>query len=389
MKSPLSPAGRWLRRGLAVLLLIACASSLEAQRRRWRARPRSAPPPAPERVDVPPPRLITDSGGRLSWYQGSKHQLIAFDAVSDDRTKNSEVYTMNPDGSGRRCVTCDAPVPKGFVGQPAWHPDGEHIVIQVENKNSAHKYFNHMSWGVDNDLWLIKRDGSGAQKIWELTRSGQAALHPQFSDDGSLLMFAERSPTGKVIPGMRALTPGGENQWEGWRLHIASVNVNADGPKVLSNHRNLAPNGSGFYESHQITDDGRAVFSFTPGGRAYVDDIYSARLDGSDVKNLTNSPTSWDELGHYSPQGDFAFISSRFDRALIFPRARPTQLRSELFVQKRGAGAPVQMTDMNARKGRPMVVSDFDWDREGKRIAFQVAALDLTVKPEIWMIDVK
>ena len=125
--------------------------------------------------NVPNPVLLTDNGGRLSWYHGSAHELIAFDAITGER-QNTELYLMNSDGSGRRCVTCDAGLRKGFVGQPSWHPDGEHIVIQVENDNSPHRLFNHMSWGVDNDLWLIRRDGSGAERIWETQKTAPPCI---------------------------------------------------------------------------------------------------------------------------------------------------------------------------------------------------------------------
>jgi Tol biopolymer transport system component len=339
------------------------------------------------RADIPEPRQVAQSGGRVAWYQGSKHELIAYDALSDKRRGNTELYTMSPDGSGRRCVTCNGQIPQGFVGQPAWYPDGEHIIIQVENANSVHRFYNHMSWGFDNDLWLINRDGSGARKIWS-TPNGYAALHPHFNKDGTMLEFAERVPTGKVIPGMRLISPGGENQWDGWRIHLASVNIKAEGADVLANHRTLAPNGGGMYETHGFTDEERLIYSHTAGGRAYVDDIFTANRDGSGVKNLTNSPTSWEEHGQFSSRGDLAFISSRFDKGLRFPRSRPAQLRTELYVQKPG-GSPMQITDMNARKGRKIAVSDFDWDHTGGRIICQVAELDGSTNPELWMIDVK
>ena len=119
-----------------------------------------------------------------------------------------------------------------------------------------------------------------------------------------------------------------------------------------------------------------------------MDDIFDCDLDGRRARNLTNSPTSWDEHGLYSSRGDFAFMSSRFDRSLVFPRSRAAQLRTELFVQKRG-DAPVQVTDMNTLKGRQIAVSDYDWDRDGRRIVFQVAVLGGSVNPELWMIDVR
>jgi hypothetical protein len=35
------------------------------------------------------------------------------------------------------------------------------------------------------------------------------------------------------------------------------------------------------------------------------------------------------------------------------------------------------------------LVSDFDWGREGKRIVFQVAVIDDSRHPEIWIVEVQ
>lgn len=337
------------------------------------------------------PRLLLQSGGRVAWYRGSAHELIAFDAIVDERRRNTELFLVAPDGSGRRCVTCDAAsIPKGFVGQPAWHPGGEHLVLQVENGNSEHRFYNHVSFGIDNDLWLIRRDGSGARRIWT-SADKHAALHPHFSEDGRRLIFAERIPTGDKLRGLvlRRLAPGGENQWTGWRIHVADVDLSRPASDVLSNHRTLRPNGPGFYETHGFSPDGRIVYSFTPGGAAYVDDSYSVSVNGSDPRNLTNSPRTWEEHAQYAPDGSrLAFISSRMDPSLRYPQARPKDLRTELFLQD--VGGPIhQLTDMNTRKGQRVVVSDFDWDRAGRRIVFQVADIDASRPPEVWLVDVR
>lgn len=380
-------ARRLGRAGLVVLVMIAGIGLAMCSQDRPRWREGVHKPPATVPAAVPEPRLVAQSGGRVAWYQGGKHDLIVYDAVSDDKRKDTELYVMNPDGSGRRCITCGSSIPKGFVGNPDWHPDGDHIIIQVENKSSGHRLYNHMSWGFDNDLWLIRKDGTGARKIWA-TPAGYAALHSHFNQDGTMLVFAERAPTGKVIPAFRALTPGGENPWIGWRIQLAKVDVKAADANILSNHRILTPNGEGFYETHGFTQEGHLIYSHTAAGHGYVDDIFIANLDGSGVKNLTNSPSTWDEHGLFSSRGDFSFISSRSDPSLQFPKSRAPELRTELFVQKKG-GPPVQVTDMNARKGKRIAVSDYDWDRDGKRIVFQVAVLDGSVNPEIWMIDIK
>lgn len=167
---------------------------------------------------------VTDEGVRVDWYKGEKHQLIVYDAISHPRKKNTEVYIIQPDGSQKQCITCKSSIPKSFVGQPAWHPDGEHIVFQVENANSMHRRLNHLSFGIDNNLWIIKKDGTGAELIWS-TPLHHAALHPHFNKDGTKLIFSERVSTGKSFPFLKLINRevGGENQWDGWRIHVADL----------------------------------------------------------------------------------------------------------------------------------------------------------------------
>jgi hypothetical protein len=338
------------------------------------------------------PVRLTASGGRVAWSRGAQ-EWIAFDAVTARGPRpRTDVFVMGSDGSGRSCVTCDvAAIPRGFIGQPAWHPDGEHLVLQAENAHSGHRFYNHVSWGIDNDLWLIRRDGTGARRIWA-TAAGHAALHPHFSADGKRLVFAERVPTGQTLPQplLRRLGPRGESQWAGWRIHLADVDLAGPAAGVLSHHRTLQPNGPGFYETHGFASDGRPVYSFTPGGLPYVDDCYTAALEAPHaVRNLTNSPRSWDEHARYSPDGRrLAFVSSRGEPSLRFPRDRAQDLRTELFVQEDG-GAPRAVTAVNAGQARPVVVSDFDWSSGGRRIVFQVAALDGSRDPELWIVEVE
>jgi len=351
------------------------------------------------RAESPLPQFtikqLTGQGGRLAWYTGPAHELIAFDAIVDADTAATEVFVMQPDGSDRRCVTCDMSFPKGagFVGQPAWHPDGKHLVIQVENENSKHTRFNHMSWGIDADLWLIGIDGGSAQRIWS-SGPGHAALHPHFSDDGKLLVFAERRPTPRVT--RRLLHPwaavGGQNPWDGWSIHVATADIAEPGGQVLSNHRRIAPNSRGFYETHSISSGGRIVYSFTADGAPYVDDIYETVTEGLRTLHLINSPKTWDEHGAFSPNGrNLAFISSRADPEWRAPDSRANTLTTELFVRS-GDGRIHQLTNFNkARDGSlRYLVSDFDWDRSGRRIAFQVAPVrrfGRANSPQIWLLE--
>lgn len=333
-------------------------------------------------------KLLVRDGGRVAWYHGDKHDLIAYDAIVNARNRNTEVFVMNPDGSGKRCVTCDSSIPKGFIGQPDWYPDGEHLIVQAENSNSKHGLFNHMSWGIDDDLWLVKLDGTGAQRIFA-TEPGQAALHPHFSDDGRTLVFAERVPTGQKLRGLAGrLGPGGENQWAGWRIHVADFDITKSGTAMLSHSRTLQPNGDGFYETDEI-HVGRIVYSHTDGGRPYVANIYEVRLDGTGMRALTDTDGAWNEHGEFSPDGKlFAFMSSRFDASWHYPGSSTRNLRTELFIEENG-GKPQPITHMNDLLGKHVVVSDYDWDRTGTRIVMQVAELGSRAAPQIWLLTLK
>ena len=52
----------------------------------------SADSPVSQQTEVHIERL-TENGGRLAWYKGTSHELIAFDAKSDLLTGKTELYT--------------------------------------------------------------------------------------------------------------------------------------------------------------------------------------------------------------------------------------------------------------------------------------------------------
>lgn len=329
-------------------------------------------------------------GGRVAWYRGEAHALVAYDAVVDERTRATEVFVVQPDGTGRRCVTCAAAIPKGFVGQPAWHPDGRHLVVQAESPHARHRFLNHLAWGIDNDLWLVDVGTGAAERIWA-TPPGHAALHPHFDREGAGIVFAERAPTGRSYPRIARLDlgAGGENHWDGWRIRIARFDLARSGLARIFDARVLFGDRGGFFETHGFLADGRIVYSHTPGGRAYVDAVYLARPDGSGETKLVDAAGSWNEHGQFAPSGRaLAFISSRADPDWRAPRSKATELRTELFLQR--GRAVTQLTDFNTPgAARRYLVSDFDWDREGRRIVFQVAPMDAEGRaesPQLWMM---
>jgi len=333
---------------------------------------------------------IAERGGRLDWYHGAGHELIAYDAPNG--RGGTDLFTMRPDGSGKTCITKKiAALPKGFLGQPAWHPDGEHLVLQAESEYSNHHLYNHMAWGINADLWLIRRDGKRAERIWK-SPENHGALHAHFNAKGDQIVFSQRVATGKVMaPALKRMGAGGENQWDGWHIHLANFDLKRSGEKTLSNHQNLFADKTGFFETHGFSSKGELIFSHTRGGRAFVDDIYKAAPKDPTWKPLVSSPKTWDEHAQFSPSGKaMAFVSSRADPTWRAPRSNARTLRTELFVRTKDGIH--QLTRFNTDDGQRFLVSDFSWDKSGKRIALQAAPVGTSIippPPQIWMLEFK
>lgn len=333
---------------------------------------------------------LIDNGGRVAWYKGFSHSKILFDRITDQSTANTDLFVMNDDGANIQCLTCgQSNITGRFVGQPEWHPDGIHCIIQVENSNSNHTLFEHMSFGFNNDLWLLNTQTLTAEKIFE-TDLNNAALHPQFNNNGSKLLFSHRIPTGNIIPSLIGITPGGENHWDGWGMHIANFDISQNNTDKLSNHIILKPNGTGFYETHNIDD--KLTYSYTPNGQGYVDDSYQSDLDGNNVVNLINKSSSWEEHASFSPsKNNFIFISSRHDNSWNYPGSTPNELSTELYIKNMASGEIQQLTQFNEDSANfRILTSDFEWNKEGDKVIFLVAKIhnsnsSLNVN-EIWEI---
>lgn len=314
-------------------------------------------------------RTLTTDGGRVDWCAANNR--IAFDRVT--APGQMDVYTILPDGTGLQCVTCSNPgsMPVGVRGQPAWHPSCAFLVIQVQGSFYSGNRFQFVTWGIDNDLWVVRADGLVAQR---LVTVGECAgsLHPQFSDSGDRLFWAVRQRTNVPISASEP-TPCDENPWDGWHPAVANFAWpppwNLLRPASLAGQVDLYQGEGGFFETHALV--GNTIwFSHTPAGLPYVDDSYTAAADGTGRANITRSTPTWDEHAQPSPGGRaVAFNSSRG-----FPWSHPPDLvdtlRLELWATLDG-GAPVRLTKLNASSALSrtrVLTSDFAWGPSGQEI---------------------
>ena len=274
------PAWALVAVALAALPWLACGGST----------PSESPAPTPSPRLVGSVQTLKDPGGRVDWSHARNR--IAFDKASPDGYY--DVYTMNPDGSGETCLTCDRrELPTRHVGNPAWHPTGDWIVFQAQSRVALDDDLAKPGSGLHNDLWIM---GTGATRFWKLTSVDPLAggvLHPHFSHRGDKLLWAERV----------AASPGAYGQWA---LKVADFSVSGGAPG-LSNVRTYQPGEQrGFYESHGFTlDDRKIIFSgdLQPGQSITGIDVYTYDLQSAQLTNLTGTLTTWDEHAQLSPGG--------------------------------------------------------------------------------------
>ncbi|MBA2553323.1 MAG: PD40 domain-containing protein [Geodermatophilaceae bacterium] len=173
----------------------------------------------------------------------------------------SQVYTVRPDGTGRRQLT-HVPADK-TASSPAWSPDGRRIAYQSN---------------VDGDfqLWVMNADGSAQTRL--LDDPGFAHYQPSWSPDGGTLVFSRCD---------RSL---------GFDAYCDLATVDADGSWL----RTLL-GGNWIHTRPRVSPDGtKIVFNSTMGG--LLSAIWVINVDGSGVTRLTDPAVEgfWPD---WSPDG--------------------------------------------------------------------------------------
>lgn len=165
---------------------------------------------------------------------------------------DAEVFIINPDGTGKRQLTDNGQ--NDFF--PAWAPDGKAIAYESSSAD-------------DVDIFILDREGER-----NLTNDPRRANRfPAWSPDGSQIVFSRQSPFTGIGP-----------------LWV----INTDGTRP-----------------RQITDavDVNTHPTWSPDGRFIVfvsdrsgnHDLYAVRPDGTDLRQITDTPTVQEANPNWSP----------------------------------------------------------------------------------------
>src|SRR5215469_12736301 len=236
--------------------------------------------------------------GRRQLTHVSKKQAAGAPDWSADGTKivyesnqtgNYRIWVMNADGSGQRRLTNDP----GFMDlQPAWSPDGRHIVFSrcteqpggtgcdlevmtATGTGMRRLAGGHWSWvhavyspdgrqiavaadrgGFLSALWLMRSNGTGLHRI---TKPSFEAFWPEWSPDGSRILFTDNC------------CQGGSNIW--------TIRPDGTGPRKLTHFTMPLQDGFASY-----SPDGRQIvmqFNGKCPARGICKYLYVMNADGS------------------------------------------------------------------------------------------------------------
>lgn len=212
-----------------------------------------------------------------------------------------EIYTMNPDGSGKKQLTDNNAVDD----MPAWSADGAALAF-TSDRRQAGQY----------EIFTMNADGSGVKR---LTDSQWDDNSPSFSPDGSKIVFAsDRSGVFQVFvmnsdgSGQTPLTEdayfSGQPEWspDGTKIVYSSNQeggfldiyvMDSDG----SNKKRIA-NSDGFDFSPAWSPDGKQIVFTSTRDSTNIEArrIYVINTDGSGQKKLTTFYSDWAD---WSPDG--------------------------------------------------------------------------------------
>ena len=291
-----------LRAWLA-LLLVVCASC--------------AHPPIKGRVAEPTPMK---SVGRPGCGPPITYQIFRRDAFGADwsKTKNLlaynakgtdgtyRIYTVKPDGADATALGAgSASFPQRSTGTPVWSPSGAFIAFVAEkSSHPGGSVTATPGWGSYSDLWVAKADGSHAWQLTDVaTDKDHGTIIPEFSPDGRLLEWTERTKAAK------ALDP---NRFAGfWAIKAADFNVGPDGTPALSNVRTVSPSGDAFNETGGFSADSSSLV-FTSDFETHNfwnNQIYRHDLNSGANTRLTRG-NSYNEHPRYTPDGQVLWMTN-------------------------------------------------------------------------------
>jgi Tol biopolymer transport system component len=285
------------------------------------------------------------------------NNLLAYNAKGGDGRYH--IYTVKPDGQNpQQFGVGTADFPQRTTGTPVWSPSGQFVAFVAEKSDHPGNSVSATpGWGSYSDLWVASADGAHAWQLTDVpTDKDHGTIIPEFSPDGRLLEWTERTGVPKVL---------NPNRFAGfWVIKVANFNVGQDGTPSLSDIRTVSPAGDAFNETGGFSADSSSLVftSDFENHNFWHNQIYRLDLKSGAITRLTQGD-SYNEHPRYTPDGQVVWMTS--------------------------AGNPSHGTDwwtMNPDGSNPQRLSDFNADDNAKALGHK-PVYATTVQTANWSPD--
>lgn len=168
------------------------------------------------------------------------------------------VYTVARDGKRlSRLLPCDFKEVSHGVHTPAWSPDASRIAFRYSLSDD--RYVDSLD--LNTGIWIVNADGTRRHQVTQRTPSSSWDFEPQWSPDGSRLVFAREDLK---------------------RQRAAVFTVSPDGSGLFR----VTPWALSGGNRPDWSPDGKWIL-FTAHPRDGSENVYKVHPDGADLTNLT------------------------------------------------------------------------------------------------------
>lgn len=247
--------------------------------------------------------LVSDTGEVVRDWSPVRDLLVAEHEADVGGRKVWHVHTMRPDGSEREVRTgrgAGAPPATCHHGFAHFHPSGRYLLMTVEADEDRQRPCGNANSvpgiAAFANLWVVDLESGAWTNLTRYSGWRQAtiygALSPYFSADGHQIVWSKLARPSQRQP---------DKFFGEWELHVARFNF--EGTPRLEDDR-VVLQGQ-MYEPHGFSPEGRHLLFASDLGLAFSGglDLFEHDLETGETRNLTNSPTTYDEHARYSPDG--------------------------------------------------------------------------------------